>query len=87
MIDKEAYQWRHQMENCVARIKEYRDGATHYGKIDSSDAANWNLVGPLFSPQGESFCSQTLARVRAHHQKRTVATSRMAEQKTWAQPS
>ena len=43
--DKEAYQWRHQMENCVARVKEHRGGATRYDKTDSSNAANWNLVG------------------------------------------
>ena len=36
MIDKEAYQWRHQMENCVARIKAYRGGATRYDKTTAA---------------------------------------------------
>ena len=42
--DKEAYKWRHLIENFFARIKEYRGSATRYDKTDSSYAANWNLV-------------------------------------------
>ena len=37
------------MENFFASIKEYRGSATHYDKIDSGDAANWNLVAALLA--------------------------------------
>lgn len=45
--DKEAYKWRHLVENYFAKIKEFRGIATRYDKTDCSYAANWNLVATL----------------------------------------
>ena len=47
--DKEAYCWRHLVENYFAKIKEFRAIATRYDKTDSSYAANWNLVATLIA--------------------------------------
>ena len=47
--DKQAYKWRHLIENFFARIKEYRGIATDYDKTDSSYAAIWNLVAALLA--------------------------------------
>lgn len=46
-FDKEAYKWRHLIENYFAKIKEFRGIATRYDKTDSSYEANWNLVATL----------------------------------------
>ncbi len=46
-FDKEAYKWRHLVENHFAKIKEFRGIATRYDKTDCSYAANWNLVATL----------------------------------------
>ena len=48
-FDREAYRWRHLVENYFARIKEFRGIATRYDKTDSSYAANWNLVAALIA--------------------------------------
>ena len=45
--DREAYKWRHLMENFFARIKGYRCIATRYDKTASSYAANRHLVATL----------------------------------------
>ena len=47
--DKEAYRWRHLVENYFAKIKEFRGIATRYDKTDNSYAANWNLVAALIA--------------------------------------
>ena len=47
--DKDAYCWRHMVENYFAKIKEFRGIATRYDKTDSSYAANWNLVAALIA--------------------------------------
>ena len=45
--DAEACKWRHLVENCFAKINEFRGIATRYDKTDCSYAANWNLVTAL----------------------------------------
>ena len=47
--DKEAYKWRHLVENYFAKIKEFRGIATRYDKTDCSYAANWNLTAALIA--------------------------------------
>jgi len=47
--DKIMYRWRHLVENYFARVKEFRGIATRYGKIDTSYAANLNLVAALIA--------------------------------------
>jgi len=47
--DAEVYKWRHLVENCFAKIKEFRGIATRYDKTDCSYAACWNLVAALIA--------------------------------------
>ena len=47
--DKEAYKWRHLIENYFAKVKEFRGIATRYDKTDDSYAANWYLVAALIA--------------------------------------
>ena len=47
--DREACKWRHLMENCLARVKEYRCMATRHDKTASSYAANWHLAATLLA--------------------------------------
>ena len=47
--DREAYKWRHRIENFFARIKEYRGIATRYDKTASSYAVHWHLLATLFA--------------------------------------
>ena len=39
--------WRHLIENCFSKIKEFRGIATRYDKTDTSYAANWHLCAML----------------------------------------
>jgi transposase len=43
--DAEMYKWRHLVENCFQRLKEFRRIATRYDKTDSSFAAAIYLAG------------------------------------------
>ena len=45
--DTHMYKWRHLIENCFAKIKEFRGMATRYDKTDTSYAANWHLCAML----------------------------------------
>ena len=45
--DTHMYKWRHLIENCFAKIKEFRGIATRYDKTDTSYAANWHLCAML----------------------------------------
>jgi transposase len=47
--DTEMYKWRHLVENCFQRLKEFRRIATRYDKTDSSFAAALYLVGALLA--------------------------------------
>ena len=42
--DTEMYKWRHLIENCFQRLKEFRRIATRYDKTDTSFAAAIHLV-------------------------------------------
>ena len=43
--DFEMYKWRHLVENCFCKIKEFRRIATRYDKTDESFKAMIHLVG------------------------------------------
>ena len=45
--DTHMYKWRNLIENCFARIKEFRGMATRYDKIDTNCAANRHLCAML----------------------------------------
>ena len=45
--DTHMYKWRHLIENCFAKIKEFRGMATRYDKTDTSCAANRHLCAML----------------------------------------
>ena len=47
--DKEAYKWRHLVENDFTKIKKFRGIATRYDKTDCSYAACWNLTETLIA--------------------------------------
>jgi transposase len=47
--DRDAYKWRHLVENYFARIKEFRAIATRYEKTASSYAANWHLAATIIA--------------------------------------
>jgi transposase len=57
--DAEMYKWRHLIENCFQRLKEFRRIATHYDKTDTSFAAALHLVATVIHC-GE--CLQALVR-------------------------
>jgi transposase len=42
--DTEMYKWRHLIENCFQRLKEFRRIATRYDKTDTSFAAAIHLA-------------------------------------------
>jgi transposase len=42
--DEHMYQWRHLVENCFQRLKEFRRLATRYDKTDASFAATIHLA-------------------------------------------
>jgi len=45
--DPEMYKWRHLVENCIQRLKEWRRIATRYDKTDESFAAFINLSASM----------------------------------------
>lgn len=45
--DEQMYKWRHLVENCFQRFKEFRRIATRYDKTDSSFAAVIYLAAAL----------------------------------------
>lgn len=47
--DAELYKWRHLIENCFQRLKEFRRIATRYDKTDASFAAAIHLVGAFLA--------------------------------------
>lgn len=49
VYDKEAYKWRHLVENYFAKIMEFRGIATRYDKTDCSYTASWNLAAALIA--------------------------------------
>ena len=49
--DAEMYKWRHLVENCFQRLKEYRRVATRYDKTDKSFAATIYAAAALLALQ------------------------------------
>jgi transposase len=47
--DAEMYKWRHLIENCFQRLKEFRRIATRYDKTDTSFAAALYLVAAFLA--------------------------------------
>lgn len=47
--DKEMYRWRHLIENCFAKLKEFRAIATRYCKTDTSFRATIHLAGGVIA--------------------------------------
>ena len=47
--DEAMYQWRHQIENYVSKIKEFRGVNTRYDKTDSSYAATWAIAATMIA--------------------------------------
>ena len=47
--DREMYKWRHLIENCFQKIKEFRRIATRYDKTDSSFGAAVHLVATVIA--------------------------------------
>jgi len=47
--DAEMYKWRHLIENCFQRLKEFRRIATRYDKTDTSFAAALHLVAAFLA--------------------------------------
>ena len=47
--DADMYKWRHLVENCFQRLKEFRRLATRYDKTDTSFAATIHLVGAFLA--------------------------------------
>lgn len=47
--DQEMYRWRHLIENCFAKIKEFRAVATRYCKTDTSFRATINLAAAVIA--------------------------------------
>ncbi len=47
--DAELYKWRHLIENCFQRLKEFRRIATRYDKTDASFAAAIHLVSAFLA--------------------------------------
>lgn len=47
--DTEMYKWRHLVENCFQRLKEFRRIATRYDKTDASFAAAIYLVAAFLA--------------------------------------
>ena len=49
--DADMYKWRHLIENCFQRLKEFRRIATRYDKTDTSFAAALHLVAAFLAIQ------------------------------------
>jgi transposase len=47
--DKAMYRWRHLIENCFAKLKEFRAIATRYDKTDSSFQASIHLAATIIA--------------------------------------
>lgn len=47
--DFDMYRWRHLVENCFCKLKEFRRIATRYDKTDSSFTAMIHLVASLLA--------------------------------------
>jgi transposase len=47
--DSEMYKWRHLIENCFQRLKEFRRIATRYDKTDTSFAAAIHLAATFLA--------------------------------------
>jgi transposase len=47
--DREAYRWRHLIENFFAKLKEFRAIATRYDKTDTSFSANIYLAAAIIA--------------------------------------
>ena len=47
--DKEAYKWRHLVENYFSKIKEFRGVNTRYDKTDVSYEATWNIAATIIA--------------------------------------
>jgi transposase len=45
--DADMYKWRHLIDNCFQRLKEFRRIATRYDKTDTSFTAALNLVATI----------------------------------------
>lgn len=48
-FDKEMYRWRHLIENCFAKLKEFRAVATRYCKTDTSFRATITLAAAIIA--------------------------------------
>ncbi len=48
-FDRDAYRWRHLIENTFAKLKEFRAVATRYDKTDSSYAATIHLAAAVIA--------------------------------------
>lgn len=47
--DREMYRWRHLIENCFAKLKEFRAIATRYDKTDTSYAAAIRIAAAIIA--------------------------------------
>ena len=47
--DRAMYRWRHLIENCFAKLKEFRAVATRYDKTDDSFRATINLAAAIIA--------------------------------------
>ena len=47
--DREAYKWRHPIENYFCKIKAFRGVITRYGKTDTSYEATWNIAATIIA--------------------------------------
>ena len=48
-FDRDAYRWRHLIENTFAKLKEFRAVATRYDKTDGSFRATINLAAAIIA--------------------------------------
>ena len=48
-FDRDMYRWRHLIENCFAKLKEFRAVATRYDKTDASYTAAVHLAATVIA--------------------------------------
>jgi transposase len=48
-FDRDMYRWRHLIENCFAKLKEFRAVATRYDKTDASYTATVHLAATVIA--------------------------------------
>ena len=48
-FDRDMYRWRHLIENCFAKLKEFRGVTTRYDKTGTSYAATTHLAGAIIA--------------------------------------